>query len=64
MIDASIGGKLFAKPFVTGKVRVATQGDESIFVSVIAFDAPVITTLMALDAGDGVALSGALTPKV
>ncbi len=74
MIDALIAGKLFAKPtqhtgksgkpFVTGKVRAATQGDEAVFVSVIAFGPPVITALMALDAGDSVALSGALTPKV
>ncbi len=74
MIDALIAGKLFAKPqqrtgnsgkpFVTCKVRVATGGDEAVFVSVIAFDAPVITGLMALDAGDSVSLAGVLTPKV
>ena len=74
MIDALISGKLFnkpashtgksGKPFCTAKVRVATQGDEAIFVSVIAFDAPVITGLMALDAGDSVSLAGVLTPKV
>jgi hypothetical protein len=73
MIDALISGKLFnkpashtgksGKPFCTAKVRVATQGDEAIFVSVIAFDAPVITALMALDAGDSVSLTGSLTPK-
>jgi len=73
MIDALISGKLFAKPeqrtgstgrpFATCKIRVAT-GEDSIFVSVIAFDAGVVHGLMALDAGDSVSLSGELTPKV
>jgi hypothetical protein len=74
MIDALISGKIFAKPvqhtgksgkvFCTAKLRVAVGGDEAVFVSVICFDAPVITALMALDAGDSVSLSGVLTPKV
>lgn len=74
MIDALVSGKIFAKPsqrtgqsgkpFATCKVRVATQGEEAIFVSVIAFDASVITALLALDAGDSVSLSGVLTSKV
>ncbi len=74
MIDALISGKLFAKPaqrtgnsgkpFVTCKVRVATGGEDAVFVSVIAFDAPVIAAMMALDAGDSISLSGVLTPKV
>jgi hypothetical protein len=74
MIDALIAGKLFAKsvphtgksgkPFVTAKVRVATTGEEAVFVSVIAFDGKIIDGLLALDAGDSVSLSGALTPKV
>ena len=73
MIDAIISGKLFkkpvprtgksGKPFATCNVRVA-MGEESIFVSVIAFDGAVIKGLLALDAGDSVSLSGALTPKV
>lgn len=73
MIDALISGKLFAKPeqrtgstgrpFATCKLRVPT-GEDSIFVSVIAFDATVVHGLMALDAGDSVSLSGELTPKV
>lgn len=74
MIDALINGKLYAKPeqrtgsngrpFATCKVRTATLSDEAIFVSVIAFDATAIAGLLALDAGDSVSLSGALTPKV
>jgi hypothetical protein len=74
MIDALIAGKLVkkpvqrtgqsGKPFATGNVRVATTGEEAVFVSVIAFDNAVIAGLMALDAGDSVSLSGPLTPKV
>ena len=74
MIDALIAGKLVKKPvqrtgqsgktFVTCNVRVATTGEEAVFVSAIAFDGAVITGLMALDAGDSVSLSGVLTPKV
>ena len=74
MIDALIAGKLVkkpvqrtgqsGKPFVTCNVRVATTGEEAVFVSVIAFDSAVIAGLMALDAGDSVSLSGPLTPKV
>jgi hypothetical protein len=74
MIDALISGKIFAKPqqrtgqsgkpFATCKVRVPTGGEDAVFVSVIAFDKPVITALLALDAGDSVSLSGVLTPKV
>ena len=74
MIDALIAGKLHGKPisktgpsgkpFVVCKVRVPTQDGDSIFVSVIAFDEDVGRALLALDAGDSVALSGALTPKV
>ncbi len=52
-----------ATHFVTCRVR-ATAGDgESIFVNVIAFDDTVRETLEALDDGDSVSLTGALTPK-
>lgn len=73
MIDGLIAGKLHGKPeqrtsksgnaFVTCMVRVATEADP-LFVSVIAFDKTACTALFALDAGDTVALSGSLTPKV
>jgi len=36
-------------------IRVATAGEEAVFVSVIAFDGAVIAALMALDTGDSVA---------
>ena len=73
MIEALISGKLFKKPvqrqsgsgksFTTAMVRVAC-GEESVFTSVIAFDEAVQKALMALEAGDGVALSGSVKPKL
>jgi single-stranded DNA-binding protein len=74
MIDALIAGKLHTrpeqrtgkngKPFATAKVRAAAGDGESLFVNVIAFDDGAVAALLALDAGDSVALSGSLTPKV
>lgn len=73
MIDALISGKLHAKPesrsgksgrpFATAKVRAAAGDSESLFVNVICFDEHACTALLALDAGDSIALSGSLTPK-
>lgn len=74
MIDAVIAGKVFGKPtertgksgkpFAVAKVRVTAGDGESLFVSVIAFDAAPCAALLALGDGDSVALSGTLTPKV
>ena len=74
MIDALVSGKLYGKPqsrkagngktFVTAKVRAAAGDGESLFVNVITFSATVADALLALDDGDSVSLSGALTPKV
>ena len=74
MIDGLIGGKLHGKAarrvgqsgkaFVTAKVRTPTTGGESLFVNVITFSESVGDALLALDDGDSVSLSGALTPKV
>lgn len=74
MIDALIGGKVYGKPvertskggnpFVTAKVRTPVAEADTIFVNVIAFAEGARTALLALDDGDSVALSGALTPKV
>jgi single-stranded DNA-binding protein len=73
MIDGLVAGRLYGAVqvrtgqhgthFVTCRVR-ATAGDgESIFVNVIAFDDTVRQQLEALDDGDSVSLTGALTPK-
>lgn len=74
MIDALIGGTLHAaavektgqsgKPFVVCKVRTPLQSGEALFVNVIAFDATACAALLAMDAGEPVALAGELTPKV
>jgi single-stranded DNA-binding protein len=73
MIDALVAGKLYGrpmektsktgKPFVTAKVRAAAGDGEALFVNVIAFDGSACAALLALEDGDSVALSGALTPK-
>ena len=74
MIDALISGKLAATPkpgtsrngntFATARVWVTTGADVRLSVSVIAFDEATVTGLLALDAGDSVALAGEFTPKV
>ena len=74
MIDGLIGGKLHGKAarrvgqsgkaFVTAKVRTPTTAGDSLFVNVITFSESVGDALLALDDGDSVTLSGALTPKV
>lgn len=74
MIDALIAGRLHGKPasrtsqsgnaFTVCKVRTPLADGESLFVSVIAFDKDVCASLLALDDGDSLALSGELKPKV
>ncbi|MGB3423820.1 MAG: single-stranded DNA-binding protein [Castellaniella sp.] len=74
MIDALIAGKIYGTPksgigksgadYVNAMVRVATAGGDSLMCSVIAFDEAARNGLMALGNGDGVSLSGTLTPKV
>jgi len=74
MIDGLIGGKVYGKPvkrtgpsgkpFVTAKVRTPTAAGDPLFVNVITFSEGVGDTLLALDDGDSVSLSGALTPKI
>ena len=74
MIDALIGGRIqgqaakkmgnSGKPYVVVKVRTATNGGDNLIVNVITFNHDVGEALLALDDGDSVALSGALTPKV
>lgn len=74
MIDGLIGGKVYGKPaerkgqggtaYATAKVLAAGGDGESLFVNVIAFADDARAALLALDDGDSVSLSGALTPKV
>jgi single-stranded DNA-binding protein len=74
MIDALIAGRMYGhaeersgqagSAYVTCKVRAATDDGELIFCNVIAFKDEVRRALLALDDGDSVSLSGALTPKV
>ena len=74
MIDVLIQGRLHAapqqrtsktgKPYATAKL-IASAGDgESLFVNVIAFETHTVTALLALGAGDSIALAGSITPKV
>lgn len=50
--------------FVVAKVKATPGEGESLIVNVIAFAAEACAALLALDEGDTLALSGALTPKV
>jgi single-stranded DNA-binding protein len=72
MIDALIAGRIHrasqertganGKPYVTCVVRTAMK-DGAAFVNCIAFDPTARATLLALSAGDSVALSGELAVK-
>lgn len=74
MIDALITGRLAAdpksgtsrngNPYVTARVLVTTADEDRLSVSVIGFRASLVEGLLALEAGDAVALAGELTPKV
>lgn len=74
MIDALITGRLAAdpkagtsrndNPYVTARVLVTTADEDRLSVSVIGFRTSLIDGLLALGAGDTVALAGELTPKV
>ncbi len=74
MIDGLISGRLYGTAqvrtgqhgthFVTCRVRASAGDGETLFVNVIAFDDIVKDTLLALDDGDTVSLTGAMTPKV
>lgn len=50
--------------FVLAKVKATPGEGESLIVNVIAFAAEACAALLALDEGDALALTGALTPKV
>lgn len=71
-IEALVSGRLHAaserrtsktgREFVTCKVRVPVAEGESVFLNGIAFDAGACAALLALDAGDSLALAGTLKP--
>ena len=74
MIEGLISGTLMGlaeerqgkndSAFVLAKVKAQPGEGESLIVNVIAFAAEARAALLALDEGDTVAVSGALTPKV
>ena len=69
-IEALILGKLHqraeqrtskaGRPFVTAKARAAAGEGEAVFVNVVAFGDTACAALLALEAGDSVALAGTL----
>ncbi len=72
-IEALVLGKLHQRPeqrtssttgraFVTAKVRTATGDEAGVFVNVVAFSDTACRALLALDAGDSLALAGTLKP--
>ena len=73
MIEALITGKLHqraeertskgGRPFVTAKVRAAVGEAEGVFVNVVAFSESACAALLALEAGDSLALAGTLKPS-
>jgi hypothetical protein len=73
MIDGLIAGRMYGSAeersgqagsaYVTCKVRAATDDGDTIMCNVIAFNDKVRQALLALNDGDSVSLSGALTPK-
>lgn len=74
MIEGLISGTLLGlaetrqgkngSSYALAKVKAAGADTEPLIVNVIAFANEVSAGLMALDDGDAVALTGALTPKV
>lgn len=74
MIDGLIAGRLMGdasrrvdkggKPFTVARVLARNNVDEEFIVNVIAFNETVCAALLALRDGEGLSLSGALTPKV
>ena len=73
MIEALVSGKLLAKPnqkagknspFVLARLTASSHTDDSITVSVIAFSDEAQASLLAMDKGDQVTLSGKASPKL
>ena len=71
-IEALITGKLHqraesrtsksGKQFVTAKVRAAAGEADSLFINVVAFSESACAALLALGAGDSLAVAGTLKP--
>src|SRR3546814_6451606 len=74
MIDALIAGRLYGAPkqgtgktgntYTTAKLKAAAGNGETLLCSVICFDDKAQAAMLALDDGDSIAVSGALTPTV
>lgn len=72
-IEALITGKLHQRAedrisktghtFTVAKVRASIAEGESLFVNVLAFSEDARRALLALEAGDSLALAGTVTPK-
>ena len=73
MIDCLIQGRLHAapqqrtskagKPFATAKLIAAAGDGEGVFCNLIAFEPAAVSALLALAAGDSVAVAGTATPR-
>lgn len=74
MIDAVVHAKIYqparerqaaatGQPFVVAKAYASVGNGASVFINIVAFDGPACAALLALDAGDAVALAGALKPS-
>lgn len=71
-VNVLLVGKLHAQPeprtskagkqFVSAKLRVS-NGEEVLFAGIVAFSESACAALLALDAGDAVAVSGSATVK-
>ncbi len=74
MIESMVTGRLWGAAemrqgknetqFAVAKVKVAMADGETLLVNVIAFATQACAALTALNDGDAVTLTGALTPKV
>lgn len=73
MIEALVSGKVLAKPtqkegknkpFVLARVTAQSHTDDSVTVSVIAFNEDAQEALLKLDKGDLVSIAGKATPKL
>lgn len=73
MISALVCGKLYGraqermgkngKPFVVAKLTANAGDGAGYFVNLITFDGAACAALLALDAGDALAVAGEATPK-